>query len=312
MLWNVEGGKSRNGEIIAWYRLGSWEAAAPDTGVSWHLVTKLKWFLLGTPAEGLQGGFQYLVGMMWLIHKNSFLPLFLCGSKLAFPAGKCGLISVYLLCRERMARCAWLWCQTCSGPSGRGFFRELRNKITLVGVERPQLCAGEEQWCVLCVAPGIEGNLLGQIKAFSLSSLRTVSVTTCAATWQRWHIGLWKGEGHLTGVQINWGMLFLMIPAFSDSEIVRDTGDLCRKGEEVWCVRDVLKGGRWQCQGQLCLKLEFFIESYFHIILVIWLAYFFLYSSHNLWCVFKVQSNHLFRDFVPIFPSQILICGENC
>lgn len=153
--------------------------------MSWHLVTKLKWFLLVTPAEGLQGGFQYLVGMMWLIHKNSFLPLFLCGSKLAFPAGKCGLISVYLLCRERMARCAWLWCQTCSGPSGRGFFRELRNKITLVGVERPQLCAGEEQWCVLCVAPGIEGSLLGQIKAFSLSSLRTVSVTTCAATWQR-------------------------------------------------------------------------------------------------------------------------------
>lgn len=35
----------------------------------------------------------------------------------------------------------------------------------------------------------------------------------------------------------------MMIPAFSDSQIVRDTGDLCREGEEVWCVRDSLKGG---------------------------------------------------------------------
>lgn len=105
--------------------------------------------------------------MRWLIHESSLLSLFLCGSKLAFPAGKCGFISVYLLCRERMKRCGWLWSQACSGPSGRGFFREFRNKITLVGVERPLLWAGEEQWCVLCVALGTEGSLLGQIKATS-------------------------------------------------------------------------------------------------------------------------------------------------
>lgn len=32
---------------------------------------------------------------------------------------------------------------------------------------------------------------------------------------------------------------------FSDSGTVRDTGDLCRKGEEVGCVRNTMKGGRW-------------------------------------------------------------------
>lgn len=46
-------------------------------------------------------------------------------------------------------------------------------------------------------------------------------------------------------------MLFMMIPVFSDPGIVGDTGDLCRKGEEVWCVKDTLKGGRWEMSGSV-------------------------------------------------------------
>lgn len=89
--------------------------------------------------------------MRWLIRKSSLLSLFLCGSKLAIAPGKCGFISVYLLCRKRMKRRGWLWSQACSGPSGRGFFRELRNKITLVGVERhPALCWGGTMVCFVC------------------------------------------------------------------------------------------------------------------------------------------------------------------
>lgn len=53
------------------------------------------------------------------------------------------------------------------------------------------------------------------------------------------------------------------------------------------------------------LRWNFLMDSFVPITSVIWLVHFFLCSSHNLWCVFKVQSKHLLEDFVPRFRNMI-------
>lgn len=73
----------------------------------------------------------------------------------------------------------------------------------------------------------------------------------------------------------------------------------CIKGEEV--LKGRAEGRAMEGVGVvgICLKMEFFMSSYVHTTVVEQLVHSFLYSSHYLWCIFQVQSKHLFRDFVP-------------